>query len=97
MASSPPPLGHGPTARKVDHGLAKVLQINRTYRNPTGVDDKVTRGESTFSVSTADTYVEEESITAEWVREVISSPRDLLRYLNHLFSFTHWIGRYNLQ
>jgi solute carrier family 26 (sodium-independent sulfate anion transporter), member 11 len=97
MASSPPQLGHGPTARKVGHGLAKVLQINRTYRNPTGGDDKVTRGESAFSVSTADTYVEEEPTTAEWFREVTPSPRDIRRYLYSLFPFIHWIGRYNLQ
>src|SRR6266536_1832338 len=82
---------------KVGHGLAKVLGIKLQYRNPTGDGDKVTRGESTYSVSTADTYVEEEPTTMEWFRQVTPSSRDFLRYLYSLFPFVHWIGRYNIQ
>jgi sodium-independent sulfate anion transporter 11 len=93
---TPARLGHGPTETKVGHRLAKVLGIKLRYRDPTG-EDKVTRGESAFSVSTADTYVEEEPTTLDWIREVIPSPLDFGRYLYGLFPFVHWIGRYNAQ
>ena len=52
------------TRTKIGHGLAKVLGIKLNYRNPTGTED-LTRGESVFSVSSADTYVEEEPTLAE--------------------------------
>ena len=84
------------TATKVGHSLAKVLGIKLDYRNPTG-KEVLSRGESVFSVSTADTYVEEEPTSAEWIRETLPSGRDLLHYLYSLFPFVHWIGRYNVQ
>ena len=83
------------TATKVGHGLAKVLGINLNYRNPTG--DPVTRGESTYSVDTADTYVEEEPRTIDWVREILPTGHDAVNYLRNLFPFTKWILRYNVQ
>ena len=83
------------TATKIGHGLAKVLGIKLNYRNPTGED--VTRGESTFSASTADTYVEQEPTSREWLQEVFPSGRTLLRWAYNLFPFTHWIGSYNAQ
>ena len=81
---------------KVGHGLAKILGIKLHYRNPTGKDD-TTRGESVFSVSSADTYVEQEPTSLEWIQEVLPTGRGLLRYAYNLFPFIHWIGRYNAQ
>ena len=80
---------------KVGHGLAKVLRIKLQYRNE--LNEEIRRGESVFSVQTADTYVEEEPRSAEWVREVVPNGHDLLRYVRSLFPFLNWIGRYNLQ
>jgi sodium-independent sulfate anion transporter 11 len=82
-------------ATKIGHGLAKGLGIKLNYRNE--LDEEIRRGESVFSTQTADTYVEEEPTSAEWVREVIPSGHDLAVYARSLFPFTHWIGRYNLQ
>ena len=84
------------TSTKIGHGLAKVLGIKLRYRNPTGKED-LSRGESVFSVDTADTYVEEEPTSIEWLREVTPSGRGLLQYAYNLFPFVHWIGRYNGQ
>lgn len=83
------------SSSKVGQGLAKVLGIKTNYRDPTS--QGVTRGESVFSVSSADTYVEDEPTAVEWIKETIPSGRDIGRYLYNLFPFTHWIGRYNLQ
>lgn len=82
-------------ATKLGHNLAKVLGIKLQYRNPTGED--VTRGESVYSVSSADTYIEQEPTTLEWIQEVIPTGRTLLLWAYHLFPFTHWISRYNVQ
>ena len=84
------------TATKVGHGLAKVLGIKIHYRNPTGKDD-LTRGESVFSVSSADTFVESEPTTAEWLNEITPTGRGMLRWAYNLFPFVHWIDRYNAQ
>ncbi|KAL8749046.1 MAG: hypothetical protein Q9199_007931 [Rusavskia elegans] len=84
------------TATKVGHGLAKLLGIKLHYRNPQGLDD-VSRGESVYSVSSADTYVEQEPSTGEWIRSIIPTGRGMLRWAYNLFPFVHWIGRYNLQ
>ena len=83
-------------ATTIGHGLAKVLGIKLNYRNPAGTDG-VTRGESAFSVSTADTYVEREPTPLEWLDHVTPGPRDIARWAYHLFPFTHWITRYNVQ
>ena len=82
-------------ATAVGHNLAKVLGIKIPYRNPTG--DSTTRGESVYSVSSADTYIEKEPTAAEWIREITPTGGTFLRWAYHLFPFTHWIGRYNLQ
>ncbi|KKY25323.1 putative sulfate permease [Phaeomoniella chlamydospora] len=82
------------TGTKIGHGLAKVLRINLNYRKDA---DPVTRGESTFSIETADTYVEDEPSTFDWFREITPTGGDLARYVYSLFPFLHWIGRYNLQ
>ncbi|KAG8526970.1 uncharacterized protein KY384_008399 [Bacidia gigantensis] len=80
---------------RVGHGLAKVLGIKLDYRNPTGAD--LTRGESTFSTSTADTFVEDEPTAYEWISKITPTGRTLTNWLWNLFPFIHWIGRYNLQ
>ncbi|KIW07802.1 uncharacterized protein PV09_01724 [Verruconis gallopava] len=78
---------------QVGHSLAKVLGIKLDDPKT----DPVTRGESVFSVTTADTYVEEEPTIFEWFEEHTPSLRDVGRYIYNLFPFIHWIGRYNLQ
>ncbi|KIW62478.1 hypothetical protein PV04_10651 [Phialophora macrospora] len=77
---------------KIGHGLAKGLGIKLDYRN-----DSVTRGESTYSVSTADSYVEDEPRTIDWIKDLFPTRRQWLDYLRSLFPFTHWIMRYNTQ
>lgn len=84
------------TSTKVGHGLAKALGIKLEYRDETGANN-VTRGESVYSVGTADTYVEEEPTAAEWLRSIVPSGKDALRYGRNLFPFTHWILNYNTQ
>lgn len=82
------------TRAKIGHGLAKVLGIKLHYRNETG-SDRVTRGESVFSVSSADTYVEDEPTAAEWISEITPSLKDIENYFRRLFPFLQWITRYN--
>lgn len=83
-------------ATGIGHTLAKVLGIKLNYRDPTGTGG-LSRGESVFSVSTADTYVEEEPTALEWIQHVTPTPRGIVRWAYHLFPFTHWITRYNGQ
>jgi sodium-independent sulfate anion transporter 11 len=83
------------SSAKIGRGLAKVLGIK--LDDPTVNPDKITRGESVFSVSSADTYVEEEPTVAEWVASITPSGHDVVHYLYNLFPFTHWITRYNVQ
>lgn len=80
---------------KTGHALAKVLGIKLDYRDQS--PDRITRGESVFSVQTAESFIEQEPTTAEWIRETIPNRHDFLQYCRSLFPFTHWIGRYNLQ
>jgi len=54
-------------------------------------------GESIYSVSTADGYIESEPTIGEWFREVCPSKQDVALYVKGLFPFVDWIGRYNLQ
>jgi sodium-independent sulfate anion transporter 11 len=83
------------TPTKIGHGLAKVLRIDLNSNAP--AKEEILRGESTFSVSSADNYVEEEPTSLEWLLEVLPTGAELLQYLVNLFPFTHWIGRYNVQ
>lgn len=82
------------TSSKAGHALAKFLRINLNERQ--AAKDSVTRGESTYSISTADTYVEEEPRTIDWLREIIPSGHTMRNYVRNLFPFTKWILRYNL-
>lgn len=84
------------TSTKIGHGLAKVLGIDLHYRNETG-SDRVTRGESVFTIDSADSYVEHEPTAREWLHEVIPTGRELGEYAASLFPFVHWITRYNVQ
>ncbi|KAL8809132.1 MAG: hypothetical protein Q9223_003446 [Gallowayella weberi] len=86
----------GSTASKVGHGLAKVLGIKLQYRDPQGLDE-ISRGESVYSISSADTFVEQEPTTWEWIRSIIPTGPGMLHWAYNLFPFVHWIGRYNLQ
>ncbi|KZF25896.1 sulfate permease [Xylona heveae TC161] len=81
---------------KTGHLLAKVLgiKLDDQRQNEQAV---VTRGESIVSVSTTDTFVEEEPTAVEWVRETLPSGHELVQYARSLFPFTNWILRYNLQ
>lgn len=87
-------MASSPTTTKIGHALAKVLGIKLQYRNPTG-EVNLTRGESVFSVSTADTYVEEVPSSLEWIRQIAPTGRTFVNWVYDLFPFTHWIGRYN--
>jgi sodium-independent sulfate anion transporter 11 len=83
------------TATKIGHGLAKGLGIKLNYRNE--VEEEIRRGESVFSIQTADTYVEEEPRSIDALRSLVPSGRATLSYLKSLFPFLYWIDRYNLQ
>lgn len=86
------------TWTKVGHGLAKGLGIKLDYRNPTAAPSpNVTRGESTYSVQSADSYDEEEPHAIDWIKEVIPTTHDIANYFIRLFPFLKWIHRYNLQ
>ncbi|KAL1970567.1 hypothetical protein VTN77DRAFT_4211 [Rasamsonia byssochlamydoides] len=88
----------GDTKAKIGHALAKGLGIKLAYRDPLGSSgDPVTRGESTFSSGTAETYIEEEPTTAEFIREHIPTAREVGHYFYNLFPFLRWITRYNWQ
>lgn len=82
-------------ATKIGHGLAKVLGINLSYRDELG--EEIRRGESVFSATTADTYVEEEPRSIDFIREITPTRKQWLHYFYSLFPFTHWITRYNGQ
>ena len=85
------------TRTRIGHGLAKGLGIKLDYRNPTGRDEKLTRGESTYSVASADSYTEDEPTAGEWIRSVAPSRKSVAQYFRDLFPFLRWIHRYNLQ
>ncbi|KAG0650872.1 Sulfate permease II [Hyphodiscus hymeniophilus] len=83
------------TRTKVGHALAKVLGIKLQYRNE--LNEGIRRGESVFSSQTAETYVEEEPRTEEWIVGMLPNGHDVVHYFRSLFPFLNWIGRYNLQ
>ncbi|KAL4864138.1 hypothetical protein BDV12DRAFT_16950 [Aspergillus spectabilis] len=81
---------------KVGHGVAKVLRLKLPREQQ---PDPVTRGESTFSVGTFETYsyVEPEPTAAEWLEELVPSWHQVGLYFYRLFPFLAWITRYNVQ
>lgn len=84
------------TSTRLGHGLARILGIKLNYRDPTAKED-LSRGESVFSVSSADTYVEEEPGVVQWLQDILPTGQGVLNYLYSLIPFVHWIGRYNAQ
>jgi sodium-independent sulfate anion transporter 11 len=82
-------------ATKTGHFLGKILGIKPDYNNEK--HDGVTRGESAYSVDTADTYIEEEPSVSEWIKNGVPSGHDIIQYVRSLFPFLNWIGYYNLQ
>ena len=82
-----------PAISNLGHTLSKGLGIKHNYRNETG--DGYTQGESVYSASTADTYVEEEPTIFDWLNNFFPTIRGIGHYFYSLFPFIHWIGRYN--
>ncbi|KAG9382168.1 sulfate permease [Pyrenophora tritici-repentis] len=78
------------------HSLAKVFGIDLHYRNETG-SERITRGESVFTIDSADTYVEGEPTAKEWIQDTLPTSEELRQYCYSLFPFIHWIGHYNVQ
>ena len=83
------------TSTKIGHGIAKVLRLRLNERQ--AQDEALTRGESTYSQSTGETYVEEEPRSIEFLHELVPTAREVGEYFHNLFPFTKWIHRYNLQ
>ncbi|KAM3067675.1 hypothetical protein ACMFMG_000011 [Clarireedia jacksonii] len=83
-------------ATKIGHGLAKVLGIKLNYRDELN-SQEILRGESIFSIQTADTFVEEEPRSSEWIKDTLPDRHELVAYCRSLFPFLNWIGCYNLQ
>ncbi|OIW35091.1 sulfate permease [Coniochaeta ligniaria NRRL 30616] len=83
------------TSTKIGHGLAKVLGIKVQKSEP--YQDELTRGESVFSVATAETFIEEPPTTGEFLRQLTPSGQQIRDYIWSLFPFLHWISFYNLQ
>lgn len=84
-------------ATKLSKGLAKGLGIKTYNQEGFYPNETVTRGESAYSIDTADTYVEDEPTTLGWIKEELPTRQGLLRYVLNIFPFIHWISRYNLQ
>ena len=80
---------------KLGDVLFKSLGITRSPRHD-NTGDKLTRGESVFSVASADDYVEDEPTVAEWLRDISPSRSDIASYVKSLFPFLSWIFHYNM-
>lgn len=83
------------TSTRIGHGIAKVLRLRLNERQ--AQDEALTRGESTYSQNTGETYVEEEPRSIEFLHELVPTGREVGEYFHNLFPFTKWIHRYNLQ
>jgi solute carrier family 26 (sodium-independent sulfate anion transporter), member 11 len=81
-----------PAKSSLSHGLAKALGIKLDA--PEG---DVTRGESVLSIQTAETFVEEQPRTADWLGQLTPTKKGVVNYLKSLFPFLSWIGFYNAQ
>ncbi|KAH6718328.1 sulfate transporter family-domain-containing protein [Leptodontidium sp. MPI-SDFR-AT-0119] len=84
------------TSDKVGHALAKGLLIKTDYRKD-ATTESLSRGESVFSTSNAETYIEKEPTAADYFREIAPNGQTVKRYFRDLFPFLNWITRYNLQ
>src|SRR5436305_5452978 len=54
-------------------------------------------GESIFSVTSADGYVEQEPTVADWFRDIAPGRTDIINYVTSLFPAAGWLPRYNLR
>lgn len=59
--------------------------------------ERVTRGESVFSIQTADSFFEEQPTVREVLADIVPSRKDIVDYIASLFPFISWIGFYNVQ
>ncbi|WEW58211.1 hypothetical protein PRK78_003679 [Emydomyces testavorans] len=80
-------------AKRVGHVLARILRIH--------VDDRQEH-EDTFrsaakSISSVDTFIENEPTTAEWILRHRPTADGTKSYIRSLFPFWSWIFHYNLQ
>ena len=82
-----------PSRTQIGHGLAKALGIELE----TPEEEAITRGESVFSVETADTFFEQGPTTAEWLTSGVPSTDDIVEYVKSLFPFISWLPYYNVQ
>lgn len=83
------------TSTRIGHALARFLGIRLNYRTPQGADD-LSRGESVYSVSSADTFLECEPTSWDYIQAITPNGRDIARWAYNLFPFTHWITHYNV-
>ena len=73
-------------------GVAKVLGINVDYRK----EADPLENSGALSVSSVDTYVEQEPTATEWLSKFTPSFGAFKRYIRSLFPFLDWILHYNL-
>ncbi|CZR61645.1 related to sulfate permease 2 [Phialocephala subalpina] len=83
------------TSDKIGHTLAKGLLINLNYRQDASED--YARRQSITSGSSVESFVEKEPTTADWLREIVPTGRNVKTYFKELFPFLAWITRYNVQ
>ncbi|KAI0195965.1 sulfate permease [Astrocystis sublimbata] len=75
------------------HKLAKILGIKLEESE----SERITRGESVFSIQTADSFFEEQPTIREVVSSITPTKKDVVDYLASLFPFLSWITFYNVQ
>ncbi|KAA8895108.1 sulfate transporter family-domain-containing protein [Sphaerosporella brunnea] len=85
-----------PLPTRVGHGLAKVLGIE--LQKDTPYEQRVTRGESVYSLNNApDAYIEAEPTVLEYFSQLKPTSQEMKEYVLGFFPFLTWIGRYNLR
>ncbi|EER23757.1 Sulfate permease 2 [Coccidioides posadasii str. Silveira] len=92
-----PPIKFSPNSRmatnRAGRFLAGILGINVDYRQ----EPEDTFRSAAKSISSVDTFVENEPTVAEWVSDRRPTVNDTKRYIKSLFPFSSWIFHYNLQ
>ncbi|KAI0512453.1 sulfate permease [Xylaria bambusicola] len=81
------------SSSRIGHGLAKVLGIKLAEPET----ERVTRGESVFSIQTADSFFEEQPTVKEVLASIVPTRKGVYEYILSLFPFLSWIGFYNVQ
>jgi sodium-independent sulfate anion transporter 11 len=82
-----------PSRRQVGQGLAKVLGIKLDESEA----ERITRGESIYSIQTADSFFEEPPTAKEVLLSIIPTKKNIYDYILSLFPFLSWITFYNVQ